>query len=112
MAAAVVGIAQFALPKGTVRHKVMGWAWVIGLAYVAATGLFIHTLHVWGPWSPIHLLSVATLALLVRGVLAARGGHIVRHKRSMTLIYVGALAVAGAFTLLPGRIMHDVVVGG
>lgn len=112
IAAFVVGLAQFALPKGTLRHKVVGWLWVIAIAYVAATGLFIHTLRLWGPWSPIHLLSIATLVVSVRGVLAARRGAIVRHKWSMTLTFAGALVVAGVFTLMPGRIMHAVAVGG
>ncbi|WMS42432.1 DUF2306 domain-containing protein [Acuticoccus sp. MNP-M23] len=112
MAGTVIGIAQFALPKGTLRHRVLGWVFVVGLAYVAVTGLFIHTLQIWGQWSPIHLLSIATLALLVRAVLAARSGNIGRHSRAMTLIYLGALVVAGAFTLMPGRVMHNVVVGG
>jgi len=27
-------------------------------------------------------------------------------------LFVGALVIAGAFTLLPGRLMHEVVFGG
>ncbi len=30
----------------------------------------------------------------------------------MTAIFVGALLIAGAFTFLPGRIMHAVAFGG
>jgi uncharacterized membrane protein len=29
----------------------------------------------------------------------------------MTSIFIGALVIAGAFTFLPGRIMHAVVLG-
>jgi uncharacterized membrane protein len=29
----------------------------------------------------------------------------------MTALFAGALVIAGVFTLLPGRIMHDVVFG-
>ena len=30
---------------------------------------------------------------------------------AMTSMFVGALVIAGAFALLPGRIMHEVVFG-
>ncbi|WP_164935607.1 hypothetical protein [Bradyrhizobium guangzhouense] len=33
------------------------------------------------------------------------------HRRIMVPMFVGALVVAGLFTLPPGRIMHDVVFG-
>jgi uncharacterized membrane protein len=33
------------------------------------------------------------------------------HKKAMTSIFFGALIIAGAFTFLPGRIMHAVVFG-
>jgi uncharacterized membrane protein len=32
-------------------------------------------------------------------------------RRIMTLMFAGALVVAGLFTLVPGRIMHRVVFG-
>jgi uncharacterized membrane protein len=33
------------------------------------------------------------------------------HRRIMILMFSGALVIAGLFTLLPGRIMHAVVLG-
>jgi len=33
------------------------------------------------------------------------------HRNSMVGLFVGALVIAGAFTFLPGRIMHAVVFG-
>ena len=45
-------------------------------------------------------------------VLAARRHNVLRHRRAMLGIFLGALVVAGLFTLLPGRIMHAVVFGG
>jgi uncharacterized membrane protein len=44
-------------------------------------------------------------------VLAARRGRVVTHGRSMMGLFLGALVIAGAFTLLPGRIMGAVVFG-
>ena len=65
----------------------------------------------WGPWSPIHILSVFTPVMLVVGVLAARGHRVRAHKITMISIFAGALILAGLFTLVPGRIMHTVWFG-
>ena len=69
-------------------------------------------IRLWGPWSPIHLLSVFAPIMLV---VARRGrprGHRVRaHRITMISIYAGALLLAGLFTLVPGRIMHAVLFG-
>ncbi len=66
MAAFVLGLSQFALIKGTTRHRIAGWAWVALMVVVSVTAFFIHELRLWGPWSPIHLLAIFTLAMLPR----------------------------------------------
>ncbi|MFT5923027.1 MAG: putative membrane protein [Flavobacteriales bacterium] len=43
--------------------------------------------------------------------MAARKGNIKAHKRKMILLYVGAILIAGAFTLMPGRYLHHVFFG-
>ena len=78
---------------------------------VAASSFWIHDLRVWGIWSPIHLLSIFTLAMLPLGVWHAHRHAVDRHKWTMIGIFTGALLVAGIFTFLPGRIMHAVVFG-
>jgi len=50
--------------------------------------------------------------MLPLAVLAAHRHDVARHRRAMIMIFAGALVVAGAFTLLPGRIMHAVAFGG
>ncbi len=62
-------------------------------------------------FSAIHLLSVAALGFLCLGVYRARTHQAQRHRRVMLGLTYGALCVAGAFTLLPGRIMHAVLFG-
>ena len=42
-------------------------------------------------------------------VVAIRRGHVARHRAAMVSIYVGACLVAGAFTLLPGRFLGDLI---
>jgi uncharacterized membrane protein len=111
MAAFVLGLVQFAAPKGTLPHRTIGWIWVALMAMVAVSSFWIHELRIVGPFSPIHLLSIFTLVTLPLAVLAAHRHQVARHRRAMIAIFVGGLLVAGAFTFLPGRIMYAVVAG-
>jgi uncharacterized membrane protein len=111
LAAFALGIVQFAAPKGTLPHRTVGWIWVGLMLVVSITSFWIHELRIWGPWSPIHLLSIATLATLPIAVWHARRHAVQHHRWSMISIFIGALVVAGLFTLLPGRIMHAVAFG-
>ncbi len=110
-AAIALGAAQFALPKGVTLHRALGWSFALAMIGVAGVSLFIHTIRMWGPWSPIHLLSLFTLAMTPLAVWAARRGRIENHRSAMTWLYALALVVTGLFTLWPGRIMHAVVFG-
>ena len=111
MAAFALGVVQFAAPKGTLPHRTVGWIWVVLMAVVAASSFWIHEIRLLGPWSPIHLLSIFTLIMLPIAVWRARRHRVADHRRIMTITFVGALVIAGLFTLLPGRIMHAVVFG-
>ena len=79
---------------------------------IAGSSLFIHTIRMWGPWSPIHLLSLFTLAVVPIAVWRARQHDVRSHRQAMIWIYALALVVTGLFTLAPGRIMNKVVFGG
>ncbi len=59
----------------------------------------------------VHIVSLATLMTLPIAVLHARRGRVKRHAMAMMALFAGALVIAGAFTLVPGLIMHDVVFG-
>ncbi|MCU0228742.1 MAG: DUF2306 domain-containing protein [Bryobacterales bacterium] len=111
MACFVLGIIQFTLAKGTGLHRVLGWAWVALMITVALTSFFIHEIRMWGSFSWIHLLSIFVLVRLPVIVRAARAGNIAKHRKGMVAMFVGALLVAGAFTLFPGRIMYRVLFG-
>jgi uncharacterized membrane protein len=111
MAAFVLGIVQLTAPKGTLPHRTLGWIWVGLMAFVAVSTFWIHQIRLWGPWSPIHLLSIFTPIMLVVAVVAARSHHVRAHKITMMSIFAGALIIAGLFTLVPGRLMHTVLFG-
>jgi uncharacterized membrane protein len=111
MAAFGLGIVQLAAPKGTLPHRTLGWIWVGLMLAVAISSFWIHQIRLVGPWSPIHLLSIFVLITVPLGVWKAHRHEVADHRLIMTLIFSGALVIAGLFTLLPGRIMHAVVFG-
>jgi len=111
MAAFALGVIQLAAPKGTLPHRTIGWIWVALMAVVAVSTAFVHTIRLWGPWSPIHLLSILTLVLLPIAVWRAHQHDVPHHRNAMVGLFLGALVIAGLFTFLPGRIMHAVAFG-
>ena len=111
LGAFALGALQLAAPKGTIPHRAIGWIWAVLMLAVVLSSFFIHTIRLWGPFSPIHLLSIFTLAMLPLAVWRARQHDVRKHRRAMMSLFVGALVIAGIFTFLPGRIMHAVVFG-
>lgn len=111
MAAFVLGAVQIAVPKGALPHRALGWVWVLLMLVISGSSFLIHGIKLWGPWSPIHLLSVFAPIMLVLGVMAARAHRVRAHRITMISIYAGALVLAGLFTLVPGRLMHEVLFG-
>lgn len=111
MGAFVLGLVQFAGPKGTIPHRTVGWIWVTLMLIVALSSFWIHNIKLWGPWSPIHFLSIFALITTPLAVYAAHKHRVRSHKRAMISIFFGALVIAGLFTFVPGRIMHAVAFG-
>jgi uncharacterized membrane protein len=111
MAAFVLGLVQFAAPKGTLPHRTIGFIWVGLMLVVAVSSFWINYLRWVGPWGPIHLLSIFTLVMVPLAVWKAHTHQVAAHRRIMILLFLGALVVAGLFTLVPGRVMHRVVFG-
>ena len=109
--AIILGGIQLSMKKGGAIHKLLGRIWVGIMMFVAITSFFIHEIKLWGVYSPIHLLSLLTIFTLGIGIYYVRVGNIKRHKQVMIATYFFALIVAGFFTLYPGRIMHQILIG-
>lgn len=110
--AIILGGIQFAMPKGSGTHRLLGRVWVAFMAVVALSSFFIHEIQAFGPFSAIHLLSILVLIALWQAIRLARRGDIVRHKKAMIRLYVLALVITGIFTFLPDRLMYRVFFGG
>lgn len=109
IAAFLLGALTLFRRKGDRLHRLGGRIWVALMVVVALSSFFIREIRMIGEFSPIHLLSVVTLVSLVYGVREAQQHRIAAHRYTMQSIYFGALIIAGLFTLLPGRIMHEVM---
>jgi uncharacterized membrane protein len=101
LVALLAGIAILARAKGTPSHRLLGRVWV---GAMAATALSSFAITYNGHFSWIHALSAWTLLSLVMGVRAIRAGRLAAHRGWMLNTYAG-LAIAGAFTLLPSRLI-------
>ena len=111
LGAFALGAVQLAAPKGTIPHRLFGWIWATLLFVVAVSSFFIHEIRLWGDWSPIHLIAIFTLVTLPGAVMHARRHRVPNHRWAMISIFTGGLLIAGAFTFLPGRIMHALAFG-
>ena len=109
MAAMFLGpIALFRRRRDRV-HKTSGYAWALAMAVTIASSFAIFQIRLFGPFSPIHLLSVLASYGMFTGIRAAIRRDISRHRETMRRLYFWALGVAGLFTLMPGRIMSRVL---
>ncbi len=111
MLSLLLGIFILARPKGSLVHRALGYAWLVGMALAVLSSLFISQIRLWGPFSPIHLLSMFTIFSLLYGWRAARRHDRRAHQITMIATWVGALGLNFWFTLLPGRAMHEVFFG-
>lgn len=109
--AALIGGFMLWAQKGTWLHRLCGRVWITLMVLTALSSFFIHEIRLIGDFSPIHMLSIVVLASAFEVVRSARQRDFVRHQRVVKSLYFGAIGIAGAFTLMPGRIMHDVVFG-
>ena len=117
LAAVPVGVYIFLNKKGTARHKLVGRFWGVLLTIASISAMPIQSINP-GQYSLIHLLIPFTIGSLIYSIWSIRRFKVTRqqkyryaHMHSMIGVYVGALLIAGALTLLPGRFLHGIVFG-
>jgi uncharacterized membrane protein len=97
--------------KGTTLHKMMGKVYMSLMFFTAVVTIFLPANvgpRLFNHFGWIHLFTVLTLWTVPTALMAIRKGNIKAHKRKMILLYAGAILIAGAFTLVPGRYLHEV----
>ncbi len=103
------------IKKGTLIHKRLGRIYMILMMFTAIVTLFMPAYvggRVLNHFGWIHLFSFLTFWTVPTAYLAIKKGNVKAHKRKMILLYFGALIIAGTFTLMPGRYLHEVFFGG
>ncbi|MEC7613588.1 MAG: DUF2306 domain-containing protein [Pseudomonadota bacterium] len=112
--AALLGGLLLAFAKGTPVHRLLGKIYMMLMLLTAIITLFMSAEV--GPtllnhFGFIHLLSLLVLITVPRAYIAAKNHDVTSHKYSMLSMYIGAVLIAGSFTLMPGRYLHGVLVG-
>jgi uncharacterized membrane protein len=79
----------------------------------ALSALFIrdHSMLNIAGYTPIHLLVPVTLGSLLMAFRHLLHGNMAGHRKVMIQLYIGACLVAGVFTLLPSRLLGQLVWG-
>lgn len=99
------------IKKGTLIHKRLGRIYMSLLLFTAVVTLFMPSnigASLFNHFGWIHLFSVLTLWTVPTAYIAIKKGNVKAHKRKMISLYFGAILIAGAFTLTPGRYLHEV----
>ncbi len=99
--------------KGSPLHRAFGALYLVLMTATSVAAIFI-TAHVgptlWG-FGLIHLFVVLTLFGVFNAIQGIRTHDIPRHRRAVLGSFVFAIGIAGAFTFVPGRIMHTIFFG-
>lgn len=108
----ILGTISLLLKKGTQTHRIIGKIYMVLMLFTALVSLFMPAAV--GPtllnhFGWIHLFSLLTIYTVPTAYTAIRNGNVKAHKRKMILLYFGALIIAGAFTLMPGRYLHGIL---
>lgn len=110
----VIGAVLLAMKKGTKLHRFAGRVYMVLMLVTAVITLFMPAKVggvLFDHFGWIHLFSALTLYTIPTAYIAIRKGRVKVHQRKMILLYVGAILIAGAFTLTPGRYLHGVFFG-
>lgn len=101
--AVVTALAVLVWQKGTRTHRWLGAAFFAAMMAAAFSSFGIQAV-IPGAFSPIHILSVATITTLPLALYYLWRGNTRAHACIM-LYNVAGLIMAGAFTFLPQRIL-------
>jgi uncharacterized membrane protein len=106
LSALALGTVMLVRRKGTFSHKVLGRLWAALMLTVAVSSLWVPSfLH----FTWIHLFTVLTLVSLPWAIYKIRSGDVRGHAQAMKGLFIGGLVIAGVFTLVPGRLLGNLL---
>src|SRR6202022_5141787 len=106
LSALALGTVMLVRRKGTFSHKVLGRTWAALMLTVAISSLWVPSfLH----FTWIHLFTLLTLVSLPLAIYKIRTGDVRGHAQAMKGLFIGGLVIAGGFTLVPGRLLGNVL---
>lgn len=98
--------------KGTPIHRRLGMTYMGLIFFSSFVSLFMEARvgpQFLGHFGWIHSLSFITMVTVPISIRAVQKGNIKRHQRTMLILYFSGLLIAGGFTLVPGRFLHQVI---
>jgi uncharacterized membrane protein len=115
--AVILGSIVLLSKKGTKTHKRRGYIWLGLMLLISLTAIFIQEINP-GSYSLIHLLIPWTIFSIIFGIYAIKKFKVNKnkvwrnlHQWTMIGLFFGALVIAGAFTLMPGRMLNEIMFG-
>jgi len=104
-----IGSYLFVNHKGTSIHKLLGKVYMVLMLVTAIITLFMPAQvgsTVLNHFGFIHLFSLLTFVTVIGAYLSVLKGNIQAHRFNMLGLYIGGIIIAGAFTFVPGRLLH------
>ena len=113
-ATAIGPVALWARRSGNARpvlHRAAGYVFVVAMVCTAVSAFFIRDFKRFNfaGFTPVHLLIPLTLLGLFGAFWHLRHQRVAQHRSIMRKIYFGACVAAGLFTLVPGRLLGDLL---
>lgn len=112
--AMLLGTSLIVLRKGTPQHRLAGRAYMVLMLATAVTTLWMPAQvgpQLIGHFGFVHVLSFVTVAAVIGAWRAIQRRDVTTHRKIMIRLYIGAFVIAGGFTLMPGRMIHDWLFG-
>tara|TARA_R110001606_G_scaffold238788_1_gene386791 strand:+ start:43 stop:426 length:384 start_codon:yes stop_codon:yes gene_type:complete len=108
----IIGTILLLIKKGTKIHKNFGRVYMVLMLMTATITLFMPAEvgpTIFNHFGWIHSFSFLTLYTVPTAYIAIKKGNVKAHKRKMILLYFGAIIIAGGFTFVPGRYLHELL---
>lgn len=110
----LIGAWLLARRKGTTTHKRLGWVYSVLIVFTALATLAMPA-EVGPRWFDhfgfIHAFSALVLVSIPLAILSIRRSNMRGHRGAMLGVYIGGIGIAGAFALMPGRLLHGWLFG-